>query len=725
MLLAPSVLSELIEGRCGDPFAVLGLHAQGDRSLLRVWAPAAREVIARPAGGAPLTVPAVHPAGLFELVCDLVPGSSYAITIDRPGGRDELACDPYSCDLVLSDWDLARFAEGRHHDLWTVLGSHPREQDGVAGVRFAVWAPNARAVAVAGDWNGFSNTAHPMRRRHPFGVWEIFLPGLRPGLRYKYAIAGADGHTELKADPLAFQAEIPPATASVIAPEPAWRWRDDAWMERRLTSGWRHAPMSIYEVHLGSWRRDADGHALSYRDLAAPLIEHCRNCGFTHVEFLPLVAHPYEGSWGYQASGWYAPNSRHGGPDDLRHLIDALHGAGISVIVDVVPGHFPKDAFGLARFDGSPCYEYGDPREGEHREWGTLVFNYRRPEVRNFLLASFLFWLEHYHIDGLRVDAVSAMLYRNYNRAPGEWIANAEGGNANLEAVSFLQEMNRLVHDRFPGVCTIAEESTAWQGTTAPVEWRGLGFDLKWNMGWMHDTLRYLAQDPLLRPGCHDWITFHQWYAYDECWVLPLSHDEVVHGKGSLIDKLHGDYSQRLATLRQLLGYQVAVPGRPLLFMGGEIGQGREWAWQGQVAWDEGLMPERAGICRFLAAALALYRTEPALHVADDRRDGFLWVDVENRTESIHGFLRRAPGARDILVVCNFTPVVRPRYPIGVTSAGRWELLLNSDDERFGGTGYGVSHSTTISGEQLGSWPAMLRLDLPANGIVFLAAPRT
>jgi len=478
MPLTDDELGALVEGRCGDPFALLGPHELGDgRWLVRVWDPRA-EAVEVTVGDESLPLARVHEPGVFEGEVAGAERPAYGLHVRYPGYETVLEADPYAFGALLDDWDLARFAEGRHHHLWRVLGARPGEAGGVRGVRFAVWAPDARAVAVAGDWNAFDECAAPMRRRHPHGVWELFVPGLGDGLRYKYAVLGADDRRRIKADPLALACEVPPATASVIAPgaaDEAFEWSDDDWIAARSAAveSWRRRPMAIYEVHLGSWRRDEHGDALGYHAVADPLIAHCRACGFTHVEFMPLTAHPYEGSWGYQVSGFYAPDARHGSADDLRFLIDELHRAGIGVIMDVVPGHFPKDDFALARFDGNACYEYGDPREGEHGEWGTLVFNYRRPEVRNFLLASFLSWIERFHVDGLRVDAVSAMLYRDYDREEGQWVPNEEGGNANREAVSFLQEFNAVIHDRFPGVLTIADESTDWKGTTAPTEGRG------------------------------------------------------------------------------------------------------------------------------------------------------------------------------------------------------------------------------------------------------------
>jgi 1,4-alpha-glucan branching enzyme len=728
MPLSDAEVQALLDAVCADPFHLLGPHEEDDGQVwVRAWVRHARSVrVVAKAGGEPVALSERCAEGLFEgLVWPASEAQAYELLVTYHGGEEEYRqVDPYAFWPQLDDFDLERFAAGQHHHLEQVLGSHAVEIDGCAGVRFAVWAPNARRVSVVGDWNGFDGRYHPMRKRHPYGVWELFIPGLTPGMAYKYEVLGQDSRVESKADPFARQAEIPPATASIISSPSQHEWTDSDWIADRSQNSWWQKPMAIYEVHIGSWQRGEGDRHLSYRELAPRLVQHCSACGFTHVEFLPLVAHPYEGSWGYQVSGYYAPNSRHGDAEDLKFLVDALHATGIGVLVDFVPAHFPKDGFGLALFDGSPTFEYADPREGEHKEWGTLVFNFKRPEVRNFLLGSALFWVREFHIDGLRVDAVSAMLYRDYNRREGEWVQNEEGGNANLEAMSWLQELNGLMHELFPGVVMVAEESTAWKGTTAPVEWHGLGFDLKWNMGWMHDTLRYLGQDPVMRPGVHDWITFHQWYAYDEKWVLPLSHDEVVHGKGSLLDKGQGDFWQRIATLRLLYGYQAAVPGRILLFQGAEIGQGREWSWQRSLDWHEGAEPERQGLCSWVGKLLHTYREEPALWLKDDDRDGFQWVDVENRKESVLAFLRRAEGHPDVIVVCNFTPIPRTSYPIGVTKAGTWDVLLNSDDEQFGGAGQGPSHHVSTVDESWGDWPAVLRVPLPPLGILFLRAPQ-
>jgi 1,4-alpha-glucan branching enzyme len=726
MPLPDDTVRALDEGRLGDPFAVLGMHAEAGGQFARVWLRGAEQVVVVTKDGAVRTALTQRVPGLFEGRVPAAAPVAYALEVRFAGSRaTRMVRDPYSFWPQLADFDLDLFRAGHHLHLGEVLGAHALTVDGCAGVRFAVWAPNAERVSVVGEWNGFDGRWHPMRRRDPSGVWELFIPGLRPGMLYKFEVRTRSGELRIKADPFARAAEHPPATASVVADAHPYPWTDGAWLEARTSRPHLSRPMAIYECHLGSWMRGPEPGATwpGYAELATRLIAHCRDFAFTHLELLPVAQHPFEGSWGYQVTGQYAPNSRHGGPEDFKRFVEMMHQAGIAVIVDFVPGHFPKDDFALARFDGEPCFEYADPREGEHKGWGTCVFNFRRPEVRNYLIAAALHWLRDFHIDALRVDAVSSMLYRNYDRNEGEWVPNQEGGIANLEAVSFLQELTSTVHREFPGVLMIAEESTAWQGVTAPTALQGLGFDLKWNMGWMHDTLRYLAQDPIMRPGCQEWITFHQWYAYDDRWVLPLSHDEVVHGKKSLLDKMAGDYWQRVAQLRLLYGYQVAVPGRPLLFQGAEFGQGREWAWDRQVDWAEGEEPLRRGLGDFLRAALRVYAAEPALHVRDDYRDGFQWVDCENRQESVLAFLRKAPGAPDILVACNFTPQPRHRYVLGVPASGRWTVILDSDHRRFAGSGVVNPSAVDAEARPHGVFAATLILDLPPLGLVLLRAP--
>jgi len=723
MPVADDLVSALGEARIHDPFSVLGMHREGEILCVRAWVRGAEAVTVVPRDGDKPIHLTKRAHGLFEGPVGRSGFFAYDLLVRNAAG-EHVERDPYSFWLQLAEYDLDLFRSGHHHHPGEIFGAQVVTIDGQAGVRFAVWAPNAERVSVVGDWNDFDGRWHPMRPRPPYGVWELFIPGITAGAKYKFEIRGSGGEIRIKADPYARCAEHSPATASVVWQEGGYTWQDGEWLAERLRDNPLIKPMSIYECHLGSWMRGIEPDAWpNYRTLAPLLIAHCQKLGFTHLELLPLAQHPFEGSWGYQVTGQYAPNSRHGTPDDLRFFIDACHAAKLSVIIDFVPGHFPKDDFSLARFDGQACYEYEDPREGEHRTWGTMVFNYRRPEVRNFLIGAALHWIREFHIDGLRVDAVSSMLYRNYDRDDGEWVANQHGGKENLEAVSFLQELTTTVRDLHRGVLLIAEESTAWKGVTAPTAEGGLGFDLKWNMGWMHDTLRYLAQDPLMRPGCHDWITFHQWYAYDDRWILPLSHDEVVHGKKSLIDKSAGDWWQRLAQLRLLYGYQVGVPGRPLVFQGGEFAQGREWDWSRREEWHEGQQSERAAIGVWLGEVMRLYREQGALHRNDDNRSGFRWIDCENRAESVLAFMRSAEGCGDVLVACNFTPIARRNYPLAVPLVGQWTMALSSDETRFGGSGAVDPHILTATAEPKGAWPATLRVTLPPLGIIFLLAP--
>ncbi len=590
--------------------------------------------------------------------------------------------------LSFGPLDRHLFAEGSHELLHTVLGAHARVHDGVAGTVFAVWAPNARAIDVRGDWNGWSGDA--LARVADTGVWEAFVPGAAEGHRYKYAVTGADGAVVDKADPCARADELPPGNASIIHVD-HHEWRDDAWMADRAERNAPHAPMSIYEVHLGSWRRvpDDGDRMLTYREAAPLLIAHCHEYGFTHVELLPVMEHPYGGSWGYQVTGFFAPTARHGSPDDLRALVDELHRAGIGVLLDWVPAHFPDDAHGLARFDGTALYEHADPREGRHPDWGSLIFNYGRNEVQSFLVSNAVFWLEEFHIDGLRVDAVASMLYRDYSRATGEWVPNAFGGRENLEAIAFLRRCAQAVRGRFPDALFVAEESTAWPGVTTPVEWGGLGFTHKWDLGWMHDTLTHLHRDPVHRKWHHDELTFRAMYAQSEHFVLPLSHDEVVHGKGSLLTKMPGDRWQQFANLRLLHGLQHATPGKKLLFMGGEFAQAREWSHEGSLDWHLLDDPAHEGIGRWVAHLNRLHCEYPALHRLDHEPTGFEWIDCDDAEHNVLVWLRNSGDPADaVIVVAHTTPVPIEGYRIGLPFDGRWSCIANSDDTAFGGSGY-------------------------------------
>ncbi len=616
---------------------------------------------------------------------------------------------------LLTDFDLHLLAEGSHLRTWETLGAHVLEHDGRRGVRFAVWAPNARAVSVIGDFNDWDARRDPMTLRPQAGVWEAFLPHAAPGALYKYAITSAVNDYRVdKADPYAFCSAVRPDTASRIWELGGYEWGDAAWLAGRAQTEALDAPMSVYEVHLGSWMRvPEDGNRwLTYRELASKLADYVAGMGYTHVELLPVSEHPFDGSWGYQTTGYYAPTSRFGTPQDFMHLVDTLHQRGIGVILDWVPAHFPRDEHGLGYFDGTHLYEHADPRQGAHRDWGTFIFNYGRREVANFLLGNALFWLEQYHIDGLRVDAVASMLYLDYSREPGDWIPNRYGGRENLEAIDFLRRFNEQVYAQFPGVVTIGEESTAWPMVSRPTYLGGLGFGFKWDMGWMHDTLDYVHHEPIHRRFHHNALTFRMLYAFTENFVLPLSHDEVVHGKGSLLGKMPGDEWQRFANLRLLLGYQFLQPGKKLLFMGGDIAQWREWNHDTSLDWHLLEHAAHAGVQRWVRDLNTLYRAEPALHVGDCRAEGFEWIDCNDAEASTITFLRRGgPGQPPLAVACNFTPVPRSNYRFGVPHGGFWQEILNGDAALYGGSGqgniggvsaapiplHGRSHSLTIT----------------------------
>ena len=610
--------------------------------------------------------------------------------------------------------DLYLLGEGRHERLWEQLGGHPLAGD--AGARFAVWAPNARGVSVVGDWNYWSEGADPLEPQAVSGVWAGVAPNAREGQAYKFSVLGADGVTRLKADPIAFRAEPPPKTASVLY-RSRHSWRDDGWLERREAADPLAAPMSVYEVHAGSWRQ-----GLGWLDLAEQLTEHVVELGFTHVELMPVMQHPFGPSWGYQVSGYYAPHAPFGEPDDLRAFVDALHAEGIGVLLDWVPAHFPRDEWALARFDGTSLYEHADPRRGAHPDWGTLVFNYGRHEVRNFLLANALYWLEEFHADGLRVDAVASMLYLDYSREAGEWVPNRFGGREDLDAVSFLQELNAVVHATHPGVAMLAEESTAWAGVSRPTDGGGLGFTFKWNLGWMHDTLDYLRHESVHRRWHHDELTFSMVYAWDENFVLPLSHDEVVHGKGSLLRKMPGDEWQQFATLRALYGHMWAHPGKQLLFMGGELGQGTEWSEAASLDWYVLDYPLHAGLSRCVSDLNRAYRGEPALWEVDFRPAGFQWLVGDARGDNVLAYARYSADAARVLVsVVNFSPVVREGWRVPLPAAGRWLEVLNTDAADYGGSGVGNLGGVEAVAEPLHgrSWSA--DVTLPPLATLWLA----
>jgi 1,4-alpha-glucan branching enzyme len=678
----------LAAGRHRDPFGVLGPHDGPDGRIIRCFLPGAKsvDVLRRSDRSSLGMLAAGEVSGLFEgVVSDRAP---YLLRIQWPGDVQETE-DPYSFSPVLGELDLHLFNEGRHFKLAEALGANLTSVDGIPGVRFAVWAPNAQRVSVIGDFNTWDERRHPMRLRFPAGIWEIFVPRVTAGVRYKFDIIGAGGaRLADKADPVAQQAEPAPGTASIVASPQSWGWRDGEWMARRAERQSSSAPIAIYEVHAGSWMFETRVGAI-WDLLVERLVPYVADMGFTHIELLPVTEHPFGGSWGYQPLGLFAPAGRYGPPEAFARFVDAAHGAGLGVLLDWVPAHFPTDPHGLARFDGTALYEHLDPREGFHRDWNTYIYNFGRREVQGFLIASALHWLERYHVDGLRVDAVASMLYRDYSRPADQWIPNIYGGRENLEAIGFLRHLNAVVAERCPGALVIAEESTAWPGVTAPVP-DGLGFSYKWNMGWMHDTLRYMEREPVYRAFHHDDITFGLLYAFSERFILPISHDEVVHGKRSLLSKMPGDRWQRFANLRAYLGFMWAHPGKKLLFMGSEIAQEHEWNHDDQVNW--GLLgdPAHAGVQRLMRDLNRLYRAERALHERDADREGFRWLIGDDRANSVFAFLRSGgEGSAPVLVVCNMTPVPRHGYRIGVPRSGRWREIANTDSRFYGGSDLG------------------------------------
>ncbi|MEA2203989.1 MAG: 1,4-alpha-glucan branching enzyme [Blastocatellia bacterium] len=643
----------------------------------------------------------------------------------RPKRAETELPTPESFLPTLGELDLYLFGAGKHERIYDKLGAHPMIHEGVKGVAFAVWAPSALRVGVVGNFNSWNGAAHRMRRLATSGVWELFIPGLAAGELYKYEIKSPGLQAFHKADPYAFYAEEPPATSSIVY-ESKYQFRDQAWMAKRAKQEHFRSPLSIYEVHFGSWRQliEQENRAFSYREMAPALANYVKQMGFTHVEFMPLKEHPYGPSWGYQVSAYYAPSSRYGTPDDFRYLVDYLHQRGVGVIMDWVPAHFPKDAFALGRFDGSALYEHLDPRLGEHPDWGTYIFNYGRNEVRNFLLGNALFWLDEFHLDGLRVDAVASMLYLDYSRKEGEWVPNRFGGRENLEAISFLKELNEVSHRVHPGAMMIAEESTAWPGVSHPTFAGGLGFDFKWNMGWMHDTLKYFQTDTLFRAGNHNSLTFGLIYAWSENFILPFSHDEVVHGKGALLNKMPGSEEQKFANLRALYGYMWAHPGKKLLFMGGEFGQWREWDEKVSLDWHLLETTNHKGVQQLLRDINQLYRKHAALWEADGEGAGFEWIEVGNAAQNVIAFRRIAPTTgKEIVCVCNFSPVVQEKYRIGLPRSGKYTQLLNTDAELYGGGGNGMAKSITAEAIPSHGQNFSAGITLPRLATMWFAAP--
>ncbi|RAU22120.1 1,4-alpha-glucan branching enzyme [Paramagnetospirillum kuznetsovii] len=704
----------IIAGRHGDPFAVLGPHRTGRDAIIRTIQPQARRVSVLTAAGE-VEMERVHADGLFA--ARLPWPSGYRLVVEEHDGQVFEIDDPYRFPPQLGDLDVHLLSEGKHLRTFEKLGAHLRRVEGVEGVHFAVWAPNADRVSVVGDFNGWDGRRHPMRLRHHAGVWEIFIPGLAHATVYKFEILAKGGMLlPLKADPYGHWAEVPPKTASVVWDMAERPWRDSDWMAAQAARNDRHSPVSIYEVHLGSWRRvPEDGNrSLGYLELAEQLADYVADMGFTHVEFLPVHEHPFGGSWGYQPVGLFAPTSRYGTPEEFRALVERLHQRGIGVIIDWVAGHFPNDPHGLHYFDGTHLYEHEDPRLGIHKDWNTQIYNYGRNEVMNYLYANALYWLEQYHVDGLRVDAVASMLYLDYSRQPGEWVPNRLGGNENLEAIAFLRRMNEVVYGEHPGAMTIAEESTAWPAVSRPVHLGGLGFGYKWNMGWMHDTLHYFGKDPIHRRYHHDDLTFAQLYAYHENFVLPLSHDEVVHGKASIMGRMPGDPWQRFANLRAYYGFMWTQPGKKLLFMGCEFAQEKEWNEDASLDWHLLGDGRHEGVRRLVRDLNRLYRTETALHQYDNDQRGFAWIDCTDRDNSVFSWLRMGFDPHDfVVVVGSYTPLVRNDYRIGVPEPGYYRELLNTDSEWYGGAN--IHNNGGVHAEQVAchghSWS--IRLTLP------------
>ncbi len=719
LTLSADVAQALVEGRHRDPFAVLGIHRVGRTFAVRAFVPGAASLEVVDAEGAVLaTLACTHPYGLFEgALTKRVPYRLRA----TGGGVTWTSDDAYAFGPVLGPMDDWLIGEGTHANLYDRLGAHVIEHEGVRGVHFAVWAPNAQRVSVVADFNMWDGRRHVMRLRHSTGVWEIFVPGAGEGTCYKYEVVGAAGALlPLKSDPVGFGAEFRPATGSVVRDTSAFAWTDAGWLTERAARDHRRAPMSVYEMHLGSWRRHVDGNWLGYDAIAEQLVPYLVEFGFTHVELMPVHEHPLDASWGYQPIGLFAPTSRFGDPVAFARFVDRCHAAGIGVIIDWVPAHFPVDAHGLAQFDGTALYEHEDPRLGFHPDWNTAIFNFGRREVVNYLIANALFWLDRYHVDGLRVDAVASMLYLDYSRQAGEWLPNHLGGRENLEAVAFLKRLNETVYARHPGAMTIAEESTAWPGVSHPTFNGGLGFGFKWNMGWMHDTLTYMAEDPVHRRWHHDKMTFGLMYAFTENFVLPLSHDEVVHGKGSLLDRMPGDAWQQFAALRAYYAFMWAYPGKKLLFMGQEFAQGREWNFDGQLEWGQLDTGWHKGVQTLVRDCNRWYRAEHALHARDCEADGFRWIVVDDAAHSVYAWARFDGAGRTVVAISNFTPVPRATYRLGLPHGGHWRELLNTDAAIYGGSNTGNAGGVQAEGPPSHGFPCSAAVTLPPLSTVWL-----
>jgi 1,4-alpha-glucan branching enzyme len=711
-------LKRIVDATHHDPFEVLGRHTHDGHALVRVFLPRAQQARIVGPNAKLERIPGTDLFEWFGQESEIP--EHYQIAWTDEFGRGDSRFDPYCFEPQIEDFDLYLFSQGKHWHAYRFLGAHAHEVNGIEGILFAVWAPSAQRVSVIGDFNAWDGRMHPMRSRGGSGVWELFIPGVDSGSFYRFEIRSPNGEVLVKNDPYGNLFQKRPENSGIVAPASAHQWNDGKWMQQRAKLNWQHAPMSVYEVHLGSWQRTPEGDFLNYRELAHRLGDYASEMGFTHIELLPITEHPFDGSWGYQTTGYFAPTSRFGSPDDFRYFVDHMHQLGIGIILDWVPAHFPKDEHALSRFDGTALYEHEDPRRGEHRDWGTLIFNYGRAEVRNFLLSSAIFWLEEFHLDGLRVDAVASMLYLDYSREPGDWIPNEHGGRENLEAVDFLKHLNSVSHEQFPGTVVIAEESTAWPQVSRPTWLGGLGFSMKWNMGWMHDTLSYFEKDPVYRHYHHDLLTFGLLYSFSENFVLPFSHDEVVHGKGSLLDKMSGDAWQRFASLRLLYCYMFAYPGKKLLFMGNEFAQGREWNEDAQLDWYLLETTEHQGIKSLVGELNHLLKNTPALHHQDFGESGFEWIDCHDASQSILSFQRKAHDGSFVVVILNFTPMVRHNYRIGLPQPGKYREILNSDSEFYGGGNVGNQGEIETQEVEWMNLPHSVELTLPPLGALIL-----
>ncbi|MDP2879169.1 MAG: 1,4-alpha-glucan branching protein GlgB [Sulfuricella sp.] len=713
-------IKSLLQARLHDPFAFLGTHQANGNWTVRAFAPFSEKLWLQRGDGWE-DMQKTDPQGLFEWCGKEAPPAPCRLR-HLQNGVLKTSHDPYSFPSTISEHDLFLFGEGRLYQGYHMLGAQPMESLGIAGVRFAVWAPNAERVSVVGDFNGWDGRIHPMRSLGSSGVWEIFIPELISGSLYKFEIRNRhSGQVLVKADPYAREFELRPNTAARITAPAGHAWQDGAWLEKRKNLDWLHAPFNIYEIHAGSWRRHPDGRFYTWRELAESLVPYVKEMGYTHIELLPISEHPLDESWGYQTTGYFAPTSRHGTPDELRAFVDACHQADIGVILDWVPAHFPQDAWALARYDGTALYEHEDPRLGLHLDWGTHIFNFDRHEVKGFLLSSAHYWLEEFHFDGLRVDAVASMLYLDYSRKAGEWLPNKYGGRENLEAIEFLRQLNIMVHDEFPGALTFAEESTSWPMVSRPVYLGGLGFSMKWNMGWMNDTLTYMQNDPVHRRYHHNELTFGQLYAYTENFVLPFSHDEVVHGKRSLLDKMPGDGWQKFANLRLLLTYQMTYPGKKLNFMGNEMAQGREWRIDGELDWWLLERKQHQGMKSLSRDLNRLYNGLPALHELDFTSEGFAWIDCHDADQSVLSYLRRDRNGSSVAVILNFTPVPRRSYRIGVPRPGLYREIFNSDSLYYGGSNLGNGEGAASENTPWMGYPHSIIITVPPLAGIVLA----